>query len=268
MNCTRGIFPSSNKGGRLCLLEDPPDSEDHQVFYDNNIENHKMILIWVGFIFLEVVFFNYMAWRVRRFLRGYCPKKKMSCIGKYKRNTINIQQTTRWLLFWLSSLLLDIPFQSALEESQTLSKQSKFFLWNAKGVFLNECFIFIQLSIEVPDTRTKLVKSGQFYVRSPSFEPRRPILKLGSPIFEPIRVGLRSPILEPRWLHQSKRKQKEEYNVLEERTSEGSLGTKNEQGFQNKAGNQSGSRVQNHKMVVHVQVHDLPSLPCVYDTYS
>ena len=133
-----------------------------------------MILIWVGFIFLEVVFFNYMAWRVRRFLRGYCPKKKMSCIGKYKRNTIDIQQTTRWLLFWLSSLLLDIPFQSFLEADQVLSKESKFLIWTTKGVFLNECFILTQLAIEAPDRKLKLVHPGQFYVRSPILEPRRP----------------------------------------------------------------------------------------------
>ena len=114
-----------------------------------------------------------MAWRVKRFLKGQCPNQKMSCIGKYKRNVINFQQTTYWMLFWQVSLLLDIPFQSFLEQDQALSKQAKFLIWNAKGVFLNECFIFVQLTIKVPSTETKLTQPGQFYVRNPISEPRR-----------------------------------------------------------------------------------------------
>ena len=64
----RGTFPSGSKGGRLCLLLDknPYDSKEHQVYYGDDIESHKLILIWVGFVFLETVFFNYMAWQVKR----------------------------------------------------------------------------------------------------------------------------------------------------------------------------------------------------------
>ena len=97
----------------------------------------------------------------------------MSCMGKYQRNVINFQQTTYWLFFWHASLLLDIPFQSFLVQDQMLSKQAKFFIWNAKGVLLNECFIFFQLAIKVPDTERKLIQPGQFYVRKPILEPRR-----------------------------------------------------------------------------------------------
>ena len=148
-----------------------------------------------GFVFLVTVFFNYMAWQVKRFLRGHCPDQKMSCIGKYQRNVINFQQTTYWMLFWQVSLLLDIPLQNFLEENQTLSKQAKFFIWNAKGVFLNECFICIQLAIKVPDTKTKLVQHGKFYVRNPTLEPRRLMWQIerGPPT---VSIGVQQIVLE------------------------------------------------------------------------
>ena len=121
-----------------------------------------------------MVFMKYMAWRVKRFLTDHCPNKKMSCIGKYRRNMIDFQQTTYWLICWQVNILLDIPFQSFLEADQVLSKESKFLIWTTKGVFLNECFILTQLAIEAPDRKLKLVHPGQFYVRSPILEPRRP----------------------------------------------------------------------------------------------
>ena len=121
-----------------------------------------------------MVFMKYLAWRVKRFLRGHCPGQKMSCIGKYKRNVINFKQTIFWLLCWQVNLLLDFPFQSFLEADQVLSKQSKFFIWTTKGVFMNECSIFLGLASEVPDTKSRLVRPGSFYVRSPVLEPRRP----------------------------------------------------------------------------------------------
>ena len=130
-----------------------------------------------------------MAWRVKRFLRGHCPNQKMSCIGKYKRNVINFQQTTHWMLFWHLSILLDIPCQAFLERNQSLSPEYKFLIWNVKGAVLNECFLLVQLAIKVPDTRKKNIPSCRFYVRSPTLEPRRFTLEPGGTIFEPKKLS-------------------------------------------------------------------------------
>ena len=159
----------------------------------------------------------------------------MSCIGKYKRNVIDFQETARWLLFWQASLLLNIPLQSALEGNQVLSKEAKFWLWNAKWFFLNESFIFMQLAIKVPDTKTKPVQSGSFFVQRPILEPRRP----------------RSPVLKPRKLQKT-----------EERNIEGSSGIQNGLGKQNGSENQRKHGKQNHQMTQ----RGFPSLPNVYDT--
>ena len=46
-------------------------------------------------------------------------------------------------------------------------------MWNAKGICLNESFILIHLAVKVPDTKTKPVHPGMFYMQSPILEPRR-----------------------------------------------------------------------------------------------
>ena len=252
----------------MCVPDKQSDHmEENQVYFDNDIESYKLILIWICFVSIEMVFMKYLAWRVNRFLRGHCPNGKMSCIGKYPRNLINFKQTTYWLLCWQVNLLLDIPFQSFLEADQTLSKQSKFYIWTAKGVFLNECFIFVALTIKVPDSKTRFVQPGQFYVRSPILEPRR-------------------PILEPRKQPQLKREPKastsahlETVAVVEWRAGEGSwgmqnrlVGNQNESGDQDKPGcSQSSSMRRGGGGIVYswsLIKPDISPLPCVYDTYE
>ena len=160
--------------GRERLLEcvDHVETPDHQKD-QSNFEMQKLVLIWIVFVLLEIIFFKYMEWRVTRFLRGHCPNQRMSCIGKYKRNVINFKQTAYLMLIWQVNLLLDFPFQTFLEKEETLSRESKFLIWVAKGIFLNEGFIFFQLAIKVDNSKTKLVQPGHFYVRPPTLEPRR-----------------------------------------------------------------------------------------------
>ena len=129
--------------GRNRLLEcvdhdETPGQQKDQ----SNFEMQKLVLIWIVFVLLEIIFFKYMEWRVTRFLRGHCPNQRMSCIGKYKRNVINFKQTAYLMLIWQVNLLLDFPFQTILEKEETLSRESKFLIWVAKGIFFNEGFIF------------------------------------------------------------------------------------------------------------------------------
>ena len=132
------------------------------------------------------------------------------------------------MLFWQVSLLLDIPFQSFLEQDQALSKQAKFLIWNAKGVFLNECFIFVQLTIKVPSTETKLTQPGQFYVRNPILEPRRlPQIK-------------REPTIGVHRIQQ--------IMVLEKKTGEGSSGQKELKDFDSSGSSGIQTRHQDHSI--------------------
>ena len=84
----------------------------------------------------------------------------MSCIGKFKRNLINFQETDPFLASQPSP---QNPFQYA-------SKQTKFFLWNSKGIFPNECFILIHLAVKVPDTKTKPVLHAKPHFRTKKAE--------------------------------------------------------------------------------------------------
>ena len=138
-----------------------------------------------------------------------------------------------------------------------LSKEAKFWLWNAKGIFLNECFIVMQLAIEVPDTETKPVHPGRFFVRRPILEPRRPQTPLleprrsQSPVFEQKRQ--KSLILEPRRLQN---------DVMEGRNIVGVSGIQNGLGKLNGSEIQRKHGKQNHQMTQ----SGFPSLPNVYDT--
>ena len=246
------------------MCEPDKSQKKDKVYFGFDIESYKLILIWVGFVSLELVFMKYLAWRVKRFLRAHCPNQKMSCIGKYARNVINFKQTTYWLLCWQVNLLLDIPFQSFLEADQTLSNQSKFYIWTAKGVFLNEGFIFLGLAIKVPDTKTRLEKPGQFYVRNPILEPRRPILEPKKP---------RQSKIEPKV---STSAHLQTVVVLEGGAGEGSSGMQNRLvGNRNGSGNQdqpgcskSSSRSRRGGIVYSWSLMDpdISALPCVYDT--
>ena len=198
---------------------------------------------------------KYLAWRVKRFLRGHCPNQKMSCIGKYRRNLINFEQTTHWLLCWQVNLLLDIPFQSFLEGDQHLSKQAKFFIWTAKGVFLNECFIFLGLAIKVPDTKVKLFQPGQFYVRSPILEPRRQSEREAK-----VRTSVQQQVLQSSFGKQ---------NGLVVVGNQSGSGTQEKAGCsksRSRSGRAGGAIVHSWNLT---EPADPPSdLPCVYDTYS
>ena len=155
-----------------------------------------------------------------------------------------------WLLCWQVNLLLDFPFQSFLEADQVLSKESKFFIWTSKGVFLNECFsIICMLAIEVPDTKVRFVRPGQFYVRNPTLEPRRQR--------EP-KIGARPIVFEGR-ANEDKGKGKGKGKKRE------LLGNRNEPGTEEKPGCSGISR-RAEVRITSLNQPDGPShMPCVSD---
>ena len=88
------------------------------------------------------------------------------------------------------------------------------------------CFIFVQLAIKVPSTETNLVQPGQFYVRNPILEPRRPPQIKRRPT-----IGV----------HQI-----QQIMVLEKKTGEGSSGQKGLQNFEISGSSGIQNRHQDH----------------------
>ena len=90
----RGDFPEATIPGKKCLLL-PLASREEQA---------KARLMVVCGSALQIFFVWYHYRKVKILIHGLCPSKKMSCIGKYKRNVLDYQNTA--ILSLISSLYL------------------------------------------------------------------------------------------------------------------------------------------------------------------
>ena len=142
----------------------------------------RMIIRIIGFInmiFCVLLF----SQRARKIIKGHCPDKKMSSIGKYRRNLIDFDDTLAlsiissiigmWPILWL--LEYNIYFK---QTQYTLSPKDVFTVESLFDLFYSEGFISIltfALSLrDVPVTK-EAPRQTIFYVRSPKgLEPRRP----------------------------------------------------------------------------------------------
>jgi hypothetical protein len=97
----RGIYPEGTKRGKICLQLNFPEDKD---FLDEGL---KLRIINVIFPFLFGIAILLLNMKVKRFLAGHCPRKRMSCIGVYQRNVITYTQTTWLMLCWVLSAFLD-----------------------------------------------------------------------------------------------------------------------------------------------------------------
>ena len=114
-------------------------------------------------------------------MKGFCPRKRMSCIGVYKRNVISLQTTMHWLMFWTVAMLLEYTLCTLLTvHGDVFSPQTAFWIWNVKCFLLNEGLHFVLPALlELPDClERKKMGRNTFYVRKPGIlEPRRAEVK-------------------------------------------------------------------------------------------
>ena len=134
-----------------------------------------MILFHLILPFIGIFMTAYFNWRVKRFMVLHCPRNRMSCIGLFKRNVLNIRQTLS--LFYTCCLscvvgaVLQIVF---ILEKDTFSQTSRFWIWNIKELFFNDVwFLVFPFLLEVPSNIPDGSKSRGFYVSKPALEPRR-----------------------------------------------------------------------------------------------
>jgi hypothetical protein len=137
-------------------------------------DNYKLSMLAMTFPILAVLTVWYLNSKVQRFMVGFCPRKRMSCIGVYMRNVISLKQTMALVLGLCLSSLIDIFLQALFTEyREALSSQTMFWIWNIKGILSNEALLLVlPLALKMPP-RTGNVKNMPFYVREPELVPKR-----------------------------------------------------------------------------------------------
>ena len=112
-----------------------------------------------------------------RLMAGLCPSKKMSCIGKFRRNVLDKNETIRLLIYWVLGGLLNVTcnllfvrFEKHLRPSVIFNLNSFFWLLLLEVPMLYLTFILTRR--EIPRI-AEIPRSTKFYVLKPSLEPRR-----------------------------------------------------------------------------------------------
>ena len=110
-------------------------------------------------------------------MAGLCPSKKMSCIGKFRRNVLD-KNETYWLVIYLSTggllnvtcNLLFVKFEQHLQPSVIFNLNTFFWLVLLEFPMLYLTFILTQR--EIPRI-AEIPRCTKFYVLKPHLEPRR-----------------------------------------------------------------------------------------------
>ena len=161
----RGGFPQNTYRGQVCLLQEK---------IEGNQENFKK-----GFLerfpqIVEIIYTLRFVHKVNKFVDGHCPGRKMSSIGKYRRNILGLQST-----FWAALCGASFPVVDYFVRflSQSLNKWEafyvNFFILDGIVYLFYVSILVVALMEDIPS-----LKEGPrrivFYVSKPQkLEPRR-----------------------------------------------------------------------------------------------
>ena len=164
----KGGFPDNSHKGRICLLLEA----DHTVDYE--WKKYKLFPIIMSSV--AIVYCTYTHLRIKRFLRKFCPNKRYSCIVPYQRNILNFKTSIVWADFELYYGVLDLLVLTVLNEYRSqISSTRRYTIWNIYSSVLMEILhLLIPLFIVIPEPSRADANLGEFYVRQPVLEPRRP----------------------------------------------------------------------------------------------
>ena len=97
-----GDFFESSTGAKICILKPMKDEGSSKEILKRN-------LIALMTMFIMIFFTVYGNKKVAIFIKGIFPNVKMSCIGRYKRNTIDYEKARTlslcsYIIFMQSSI--------------------------------------------------------------------------------------------------------------------------------------------------------------------
>ena len=154
-------FRSSSRMA-ICLMVQGKDS-NKKVLGGQRIE--------LAFTVMFIVTLLRCNLRVKRFLKGLCPRGKFNCIGIYRRNVVSLKGTLMLsCLIMTSTLLEDILLKSRSSLNTFISKKSIYLIWNISYIILNEgLYLILPMVITKPNMdRGKKNTGNTFYVRAPA----------------------------------------------------------------------------------------------------
>ena len=174
----KGNFPEGTGPGRVCLGLARQQGKD----------NAKLTIMQFMTPLLVTIFNWYICWRVRRFMRGHCPRGRMSCIGVYRRNVITLKETSSLLYILCFSSFIDSVIQAVFPNlDKILEGRVLFWMWNIKGISFNEgLFLTLPLFLDIPFESEATKGKTDFYVSVPNLLlPRPPTQSLLTPCSMP-----------------------------------------------------------------------------------
>ena len=130
----------------------------------------------------------YQKYQVSRYMRRLCPNGRMSCVGNFRRNLIDINMTFGWLLWWcFSSLICCISVDYG---TNILSVQTQFYIWNTTEFVCYEGFhIALPFLLCLPSQGVERSNNAEFYVREPDYQPRR--LKMPDSFYSTVKISVK-----------------------------------------------------------------------------
>ena len=155
-----GTFPNAFRA-KLCLT---------QPVLEKNIMAQNIVPMITQFLWS--VFCWYWTFKVNRFVDGVCPDKKMSSIGKYRRNFTTFSQTTRYIKINYYYLLFHqgLIF-SLIQAAFTMTPEANFHISAICDFFYINVYhgIFLPLTMVIPSKRKRQTHCSDFFVRKPQF---------------------------------------------------------------------------------------------------
>ena len=165
-NLLEGQFLVQNMNReRACLLGNTPE-------HSSKIQSKGKAIVYalVAISFVRLVQFKI---RGKRFISGLCPNGRMSCLGNFRRNVINLDQTFLWFLWWCLAgtfCCFSLDYGDGY-----FSVKTQFWIWNFSSFISYEGLnLVIPFFLCVPSQGKKVTPSTEFYVRNPILEPRIP----------------------------------------------------------------------------------------------
>ena len=161
-NIWRGeyIFQDMNKA-MACLMGKMPQFSSEKHTTRRAIGITLLLLLFCRLILAK--------WQVSQFMKRLCPNGRVSCVGKFRRNVIDISATFRWLLMWCFASL--ICCLSVDYGRNILSVQAQFWIWNTSEFVCFEGLHFVlPFLLNFPSQGRETSAIVEFYVRKPSFE--------------------------------------------------------------------------------------------------
>ena len=156
------ILPEGTKG-RTCLMEEPQGSHFSP-------DGHKQILINNAFPMLIIVWITWQMFSTKRFMSGLCPRGRMACVGKYRRNVLTLQGT--YFILIANCFCRITGFVMAHYASQ-LSPFAQFWIWNTTAALWGEgAYLVLPWLLVAPVSDRSSAPLSNFYVTKPVLQPR------------------------------------------------------------------------------------------------